>query len=49
MKDEVIKVRVEKPLKKAIRKKSNGNMSDYLRDLAIRDLGVDYEEVKNSQ
>lgn len=45
-KEEVIRVRVCKKLKESIRLKSNGNMSDYLRNLAVRDIDVEFEEVK---
>lgn len=41
MKDEIIRVRVEPDLKEKIKEKSMGNMSDYLRGLAIRDIKVE--------
>ena len=38
--DEVIRVRLESELKKAINKKSKGNMSEYLRGLAVKDIEI---------
>jgi hypothetical protein len=44
--DAVLKVRLESSLKESFKKKYGNGMSEHVRNLLIRDLDVEFEEVK---